>query len=136
MCFGPKTWEYVLKAASLLGIVAAGFYTTYRLMWNFDDLRWAIVFGYLIIFNVVLFSAELNLLKHRHFKRFGRFLTTFVGRALFYVFIGGLLLDGIEGWVIGIYLMTLGVANIIAQCVCSNEESAKADAIAATPAAI
>jgi hypothetical protein len=132
LCFGPKTYHYLLKGAGLLGATASGFYTTYRIMWNFDDLRWAIVFCYLVVFNMMMISAELNLLGHRHFRRFGRFLTTFVGRAFFYIFIGGLMLDGVPGWIIGIYLMTLGVVNIIAQCACSGEEASKVDAVHST----
>lgn len=135
MCLGPNTWVYALKAAGILGTLASGFYTTYRLMWNFDDLRWAIVFSYLVVFSVMLLSAEMNLLAHRHFKRFGRFLTTYVGRAFFYIFIGGLMLEGIEGWVIGIYLMSLGLINIFAQCMCKGDAASAIDAVQ-TPAAI
>lgn len=133
-CFGPKTLPYLLKAACVLGCVGSGFYTTYKLIWEFSNLRWTIVFGYCTVFAVLLLSAELNLLAHRHFKRFGRFMTTFVGRAFFYIFIGGLLLEGIEGWCVGIYLMTLGVINIGAQCACTGQEESKPDAI--QPAAI
>eukprot|EP01012_Entosiphon_sulcatum_P007872 TRINITY_DN14119_c0_g1_i1.p1 TRINITY_DN14119_c0_g1~~TRINITY_DN14119_c0_g1_i1.p1 ORF type:complete len:201 (-),score=25.94 TRINITY_DN14119_c0_g1_i1:20-622(-) len=46
------------------------------------------------------------------------FLTTPRGRGVFYIFLAGLMLDGIAGYVIGCILGLLGVANLIGSCFC------------------
>lgn len=116
----------VLKIAGILGSLGAGCYCAFRLMWNFENLRMGIVYAYLTLFCAILLSAELTLLDmHRHFKQFGRFLTTFTGRALVYIFIGGLMLEGVPGYVVGIYLITLGIVNLLAQCLCTGDSDEK-----------
>ena len=138
-CFGPKTMTYVLKGLGVTGAVGCGWYTSFKLMWDNENVRWAIVFFYLSFFCIAIVSAELNLLNHPHFSKFGRFLTTYVGRAVFYIFIGGLLLDG-NGWYPGMYMIILGVVNIVSQCLFSDQldaqVSATTTAVAPTPVAI
>ena len=118
-----KASQIILKIAGLLGCFGAGCYCCFGVMWNFQNLRMSIVLVYLTAFCAILLSAELKLLDmHRHFKQCGRFLTTFTGRALMYIFIGGLLLEGVAGYIVGIYLITLGIVNMLAQCLCTGSE--------------
>ena len=119
-CLGPQTMMYIFKIAGILGAAASGFYTTWRLMWNPGGLRFAIVYCYLVLFSMMLLSAELSLFQHRHFKRFGRFLTTLSGRSFMYIFMGGLMLNDLPGYIVGIYLMCLGFLSLFASCVCSS----------------
>ena len=117
----PRFLYYGLKVLGMIGALGTGMYTTFIIMWG-DDLqfRTAIVFFYLAIFCVFIISAELGLLNHPHFRKFGRFLTTCVGRAAFYIFIGGLQLDG-YGYITGIYMISLGVLNVLLQCFCAEK---------------
>lgn len=121
---GPKTPLYVLKALGIAGALGSGFYTTFRLMWQPENVRWAIVFFYLSLFAVIILSAELNLLKHRLFRRSGLFLTSFTGRAFFYIFMGGLMLQD-YGLIPGIWMICTGFFNLFAQCMFSDALSAK-----------
>jgi hypothetical protein len=122
-----KVFLIALKVFGIIGAFGCGCYTTYGVMYDAADLRSRILFFYLAWFCVVLLSAELNLLAHRHFKRFGRFATTFTGRALLYIFIGGLLLNGWIGYTIGGYLIALGLANIVGQFAFPSAEDAALD---------
>lgn len=106
---------YIVRILGVLGAFCTGMYTTWAIMWADMDIRSRIIFVYLALFTGIICSAELNMLQHPHFARAGRFLTTCVGRAFFYIFIGGLLLNGVVGWVLGIYLIALGVGNILFQ---------------------
>jgi len=106
---------YLIRILGGLGSFCTGCYTCWAVMWADMDLRSRIVFIYLTVFTGIICSAELNLLQHPHFARVGRFLTTCIGRAFFYIFIGGLLLSGIWGWVLGIYNISIGVVNILFQ---------------------
>lgn len=128
-CCGEKTPLYVLTGLGLLGAVGSGLYTTYMFLWEYENIRWSIIHLYLTFFSVAIVSAELGLLNHPAFKKFGMFLTTFTGRAFFYIFIGGLVLDG-WGWACGIYMIALGLLNLFAQCAWSDALSAKTSATA------
>ena len=122
-CLGPNTILYLIRVAGIIGGYAGGLQTTYRLMWPVEfNIRTEILMGYLTIFNLLILSAEFNLLDHPIFKKFGKFMTTFSGRAFFYVFIGGLILDG-DVWyeyIPGVYMLCVALLNIIALCCWGN----------------
>lgn len=120
---GPKTVLYLIRGAGLLGGFGGGLDTTYKLMWpETFNIRWAIIFFYLCIFCLFIISAELDLLNHPIFKKFGRFMTTFSGRAFFYLFIGGLIMNGSEWYqyIPGVYLCACAILNIVALCCWGN----------------
>ena len=119
---GSNTTLIILKICGLLGAVGSGLYTTFEVMYSAsgeenNQIRWKIINTYLSIFAIVITSAELNLLRHPQMAKFGAFLTTFTGRAILYVFIGGLLLKS-WGFIPGIWMLATAGLNITAQCMC------------------
>lgn len=112
-----RYFYYLVRFMGGLGAFCTGLYTTWAIMWAEMDIRSRIIFVYLSLFTGIICSAEGNLLQHPHFSRVGRFLTTCIGRAFFYIFIGGLLLNGVAGWILGIYMIAIGVVNILFQIV-------------------
>jgi hypothetical protein len=115
---GSRGTLLLLKVLGILGAIGCGEYATYSVMWHPDGFRWAILFFYIVLFSLFIITAELELLQHKVFKQFSKFLTTFTGRAIFYIFIGGLLLKD-YGWIPGIWMISVGFLNVIAQCACS-----------------
>lgn len=136
---GSRLSQNILKALGVAGAIACGLFSTYKLMWQPESVRWAIVFFYVSFFSLFIISAELGLLNHKQFRKFGMFLTTYSGRAAFYIFLGGLLLHD-YGWIPGVYMLCLGVTNVVAQCVCTGDAAARPNSTAVvaaqTPAAI
>eukprot|EP00760_Papus_ankaliazontas_P010740 PhM_4_TR14427/c0_g2_i1/m.24274 len=123
-CCGAKTVPLTLHALGIVGAVAAGLYTTDKLMWDHGSLRWAIMYTYLIAFSFVVIVAELGFLQANVFRTYAMFLTTYTGRGIFYIFFGGLLLKG-WGLVVGIYLMVVGGVNICSVCCLSEHLKAE-----------
>ena len=114
-CCGPRTLYYILQVGGIVGAVASGLYTTYMLMWEYTTLRWAIMYFYLTVFSFAIIIAELGFLQHKAFHTYAMFLTTYTGRGLFYIFMGGLLLKD-WGIVVGIYMFTMAILNIGSVC--------------------
>lgn len=128
LCLGPRTVYYLLKIAGIFGAISAGIYTCNKLMYDYQNIRWSIIDFYETLFSLFIVSAELEQLEHPALKKFGLFLTTYIGRAIFYIFMGGLLLDGSWGMVPGIWLLVCGVINIMALCACKEQlDKTKAD---------
>jgi hypothetical protein len=118
-CCGPNTPVYVTKSITITGGLAAGLYSTNRMLYydGTDRFRWHLIFFYLAALSILVLSAEFNLMRHRVFKAFAAFLSTCTGRGVTYIFIGGLmLLTDTPGLIIGICMMTAGVINMFAWC--------------------
>jgi hypothetical protein len=127
MCFGPRTMYWLLKFAAILGAVGAGVYSCNQLMYTYTTIRWSLLHFYNTIFSLFIFSAEFELLEHPALKATFGILLSYTGRALFYFFMGGLMLDS-WGYVPGIWLLCTGAANIIALCFCKAQlDKTKAD---------
>ncbi|ESL10636.1 hypothetical protein TRSC58_01627 [Trypanosoma rangeli SC58] len=126
------TAKHFSRALQLLGVAGAfgsGSFALFLLMWSppreLGEVRMHIAFVYVVFFAVVLPAAELGMMQHQHLARFTRFLLSHVGRALVYIFIGGLLLGNhVGGWVVGVYMISLGVLNVLAACVTTNHRTA------------
>jgi hypothetical protein len=119
---GSNTTLYILRACGLLGAIGSGLYTTFMVMYapaSSDQAtwRWKVIYFYLAFFSVAITSAELDLLRHPAMQKYGNFLTSFTGRAILYVFIGGLLLHE-WGFVPGCFMLFTAGLNIVAQCFC------------------
>ncbi|ORC86833.1 uncharacterized protein TM35_000251290 [Trypanosoma theileri] len=114
--------EYVGRGLQILGVLGAfgsGSFALFLLMWfqphDINSVRMYIAYVYITLFAVLIPAAELNLMQHRHLVRFSRFMLSHVGRAFMYVFMGGLLLgQQVGGWVVGVYMIALGVLNLFA----------------------
>ena len=121
---GGYEWLIVLKGMGILGSFGAGFYSTYMALFapsgsEENKIRWKIIFFFLAFFSVLCTSAELNLLKHPAMAKYGVFLTSYIGRAIFYIFIGGLLLKD-YGFIPGCWLLGTAILNIFALCCCKD----------------
>ena len=115
-CCGPNTAIYVTKSITVSGALAAGLFSTHEMIY-YDDIRWHLIFFYLVALCIIILTAEFNLLRHRFFKAFAGFLSTPTGRGITYFFIGGLMiLHDIWGTVIGSVMLTAGVINMFAWC--------------------
>ncbi|KAH9584064.1 Golgi apparatus membrane protein TVP15 [Trypanosoma melophagium] len=114
--------EYVARGLQILGVLGAfssGSFALYLLMWykphDINTVRMYIAYVYITLFAVLIPAAELNFMQHRHLVRFSRFMLSHVGRAFMYIFMGGLLLgQQVGGWVVGVYMIALGVLNLFA----------------------
>lgn len=118
-CFGRGTVYYGLKAMGLLGAVGCGLYTCFELMWSeSNNIQWKIIYVYLTLFSAVIISAECDLMVHPRLKEFSLFITKHIGRSMFYIFMGGVILQE-YGYIPGIWLITTGVLNVLALLLCS-----------------
>lgn len=122
---GAQYVVWLTKIAGVIGAYFCGCYNVYRICFDSDftkpdNYRWLIVYIYLVVFCLAIIVAELGLLKHRVFSKFGKFLTSFSGRGLIYLFVGGLMFDRNDNnyynYIPGIYMILIAVFNIIIQC--------------------
>ncbi|KEG08601.1 hypothetical protein DQ04_06831030 [Trypanosoma grayi] len=133
--FTAGAFGRVMQVLGVLGAFGSGSYALYLLMWfrpdGIDTLRTFVAYAYLTLFAVVIPSAELGMMQHRHLVRFARFLLSHVGRAFLYIFMGGLLLgQDVAGWILGAYMIALGVLNVVAACTTPHHSDAQAVSVA------
>ncbi|RNF13274.1 putative golgi apparatus membrane protein [Trypanosoma conorhini] len=124
-----KNFSYLLQLLGVAGAFGSGSFALFLLMWfpprEITEVRMYIAYVYVILIAVVLPAAEVGTMRHRHLAHFTRFLLSHVGRAFVYVFTGGLLLGNrLGGWVVGVYMISLGVLNVFAACVTGNHGTA------------
>lgn len=112
--------KIILRVMGILGAIGIGLYSANDFLWAPFDLRFKIVDAYLCMFAAVIISAEMNWMTHPWIAGFGLFLTKYTGRAIFYIFLGGLVLDG-YGYIPGIWLLATAVLNIVSLCFCSGK---------------
>ncbi|EAN83760.1 hypothetical protein C3747_122g251c [Trypanosoma cruzi] len=123
-----KNFVFLLKFLGVAGAFGSGSLALFLLMWfrphELNEVRMFIAYVYIIFFSVISPAAEVGMMQHRHLMRFTRFLLSNIGRAFLYVFIGGLLLGThIAGWIVGVYMISLGVLNIFAYCVTGEDST-------------
>lgn len=116
-----RIFPIALMILNILGAFGCGTYSIFLLItWKMSGLssiRTAVALIYLIIFSVIVPSAEIGMMEHPSLAKFTRFLLSPVGRAFLYIFMGGVLLGaGVGGWIVGIYLMAVGVLNLAVSC--------------------
>ncbi|CBZ24341.1 conserved hypothetical protein [Leishmania mexicana MHOM/GT/2001/U1103] len=109
---------FTLKILGILGAFGCGTYVLFLFMIHqYYSIRSFAVLLYLLIFSVIIPSAESGLLNYTMMAVFARFLVSPMGRAFLYVFMGGVILgNGIGGWVVGGYLFVVAILNVIAGC--------------------
>lgn len=114
-----RPFPLVLMILNVLGAFGCGTYSLYLFITHrYSSVGTFVALMYLLGFSIIIPSAELGLMAHPYLMRFSRFLVSPVGRAFLYIFMGGVILgNGVGGWVVGIYLLALGVLNIGAMCV-------------------
>ncbi|KAG5485617.1 hypothetical protein LSCM4_06573 [Leishmania orientalis] len=114
-----RPFPLTLTILNILGAFACGSYALFLFITHkYRDIRTFAALLYLLGFSIVIPSAELGFMKHPMLASFARFLVSPIGRAFLYVFMGGVILgNGIGGWIVGIYLLSIGVLNISAACI-------------------
>lgn len=132
LCLGPRTMYWVLKMAGVLGAIGSGVYSCFQMMWQYENIRLSIIHFYVTLFSVFILSAEFEILEHPWTRKLGMFLTRYIGRAIFYIFIGGLLLEH-WGFVPGVWMIAAGVLNVLVLCMCKDQLDGKAAADATVP---
>eukprot|EP01062_Namystynia_karyoxenos_P062134 TRINITY_DN55062_c0_g1_i1.p2 TRINITY_DN55062_c0_g1~~TRINITY_DN55062_c0_g1_i1.p2 ORF type:complete len:175 (+),score=69.37 TRINITY_DN55062_c0_g1_i1:82-606(+) len=114
----PRFMRLAVKCLGVLGCAAAAFYCLFRLFSGdipSPKVRWALLFIYLSLLSCALAAAELGWGQIRPLYQYFMLLTSHFGRAVLYVFIGCLLLDG-YGWYPGLFLIAVGVCNLFMVC--------------------
>ncbi|GET86442.1 hypothetical protein, conserved [Leishmania tarentolae] len=108
----------VLKILAILCAFGAGTYSLYLfIIYSYFGIGFFAALLYVLVFSIIIPSAELGLMSSSVVSVFARFLTSPMGRAFMYVFMGGVVLGhGIGGWVVGVFLFVVAVINIIAGC--------------------
>eukprot|EP00668_Euglena_longa_P011516 GGOE01013922.1.p1 GENE.GGOE01013922.1~~GGOE01013922.1.p1 ORF type:complete len:198 (-),score=40.51 GGOE01013922.1:161-691(-) len=115
----PQTSEMVLRGLGVLASSAGGAFCAWRLLLasaTDDDrsVRFKILYVYLTLLCVAVAAAELNLVPPRILKM-ALFLLTNMGRGLFYILLGTLVLfSGWLGFFLGLSLLALGGINVYA----------------------
>lgn len=117
-----RPFPLALRILALLGAFATGTYSLWCLITHrfggINGIRMVVALLYLLLFSVIIPAAELGLMQHPHLSKFARFVLSPVGRAFLYIFMGGVLLgNGAGGWVVGVFMLALGVVNVVASCV-------------------
>uniref|UniRef100_A0A6U4P6B6 Uncharacterized protein n=1 Tax=Neobodo designis TaxID=312471 RepID=A0A6U4P6B6_NEODS len=130
-CLGPRTVYWVLKISALLGALGAGLYSSNHLIFPKDDddkePQWVLLHFYNTLFSVLVTSAEFEVLEHPKLKAAFGVMQSYIGRAATYIFMGGLLMDG-WGYVPGVWLMAVALANVLGLCFYKDQlNKAKAD---------
>ncbi|KPA75915.1 hypothetical protein ABB37_08084 [Leptomonas pyrrhocoris] len=113
-----RPFPLILKVLNIIGAFGCGTYALFLFIQHrWDSIRFFVALIYLLAFSIVIPAAEAGLMKHPLLSFFARFLVSPIGRAFLYIFMGGVILgNGIGGWVIGIYLLAIGVLNVVAAC--------------------
>eukprot|EP01006_Ploeotia_vitrea_P030905 TRINITY_DN63216_c0_g2_i2.p1 TRINITY_DN63216_c0_g2~~TRINITY_DN63216_c0_g2_i2.p1 ORF type:complete len:180 (+),score=16.61 TRINITY_DN63216_c0_g2_i2:49-588(+) len=95
----------------LCGVIATG--VLCFMTCELTALQMRILAGYLPFFGVMGIFAELTIFG---FLRKFAFLTSWIGKGLFYFFVGTLCVEyGVVGWIVGIFMMVLGVVTIVSR---------------------
>ncbi|KAG5484954.1 hypothetical protein LSCM1_07030 [Leishmania martiniquensis] len=114
-----RPFPLTLTVLNILGSFACGTYTLFLFITHrYHDIRTFAALLYLLGFSIVIPSAELGLMNHPLLAGVARFIVAPIGRAFLCIFMGGVILgNGIGGWIVGIYLLAIGVLNISAACI-------------------
>lgn len=118
-CASHKLFPILLAVLTIVGAFGCGSYSLWLLVTrNYGGIsafRMTVALVYLTAFSAILPSAELGFMRHPHLQKFARFLMAPMGRAFLLIFMGGVILgNGVGGWIVGIYLLAVGVFSIIA----------------------
>ncbi|KPI88105.1 hypothetical protein ABL78_2792 [Leptomonas seymouri] len=117
-----RPFPLVLKVLNVIGAFGCGTYALYLFIQHrWDSIRFFVALIYLLAFSIVIPAAEAGLMKHPLLSSFARFIVSPIGRAFLYIFMGGVILgNGVGGWIIGIYLLAVGIVNIVSACFLSD----------------
>eukprot|EP01006_Ploeotia_vitrea_P018825 TRINITY_DN50617_c0_g1_i2.p2 TRINITY_DN50617_c0_g1~~TRINITY_DN50617_c0_g1_i2.p2 ORF type:complete len:215 (-),score=31.33 TRINITY_DN50617_c0_g1_i2:1165-1785(-) len=103
-----------LRTSAIGGLVGVIFVGVLCFMFcDLTAIQLRILAGYLPFFGVVGIFAELTIFG---FLQKFAFLTSWIGKGLFYIFLGTLCIGStLLGWIVGIYMICLGVVVIISR---------------------